>query len=791
MKTKNLMLVFGVMAALSACAEEPYLAENLSVWFRADLGVSTNVAGGVTSWANQGTLGSAANVAPAVDNSAAHVAYEADGIGGKPSILFDGTVNLETQSAIDTGVTADGGAWFVVFKTPCTIMDASTNMGVFGGDLSGVRFGIFFPAGTTETIRDYFFSSGNIDYNVYSNQTQIISMHGWKKNSNQKDAVSSRWNIITSNQSFTPAEFMLRIGKSLSWTKVFKGEIAEIRIYNRALTRRERCRIEFELCSRYGESWEGHGNIDSIALSWYEESAQVGRVTSTDEPDEELVSTVSSGGATLDILTPSAAEGAEGYFSNNGGDGVSRAWFVSAWSAIRGSSIKLTFDRSNVRIGANPSLYSKSSYGGTWNKLNIEPVETEDSVSFTIPSGWANGFYAVRGELDSHLAAWYRADMGISTNEAGAVTRWKNSGVYGGSGLDMTPTNDNSAAHIRYEASGMGTGPSISFDGSTHLIASDRTKFGMTANGGAWFVLFKTSASASERGNMVLFGGTAGSNNEKRHGVFFNNNAGSDQGKAAGYMFGEAGGLVAIEENKPQILSCMYWTEDSSPYKSFDSVVGVGGRYSATGTDMKIWDYTLGIGDGWNLGWTKKFVGDVAEVRIYNRPLTARERYGIEMEMCARFAVPFGSYDPVGVSWAANSAILGYQQNEGVPEEIVYSGTAGGATMSLSGTLSPSTCNWTYFSQNGEKGFDGMWYVYAPDTARALPMSFSVRCADFGGDSLPLSLYHSSSATGPWRRVKTCMRPVDGRCAFSFGANAWNTGFYRVENVSGLMLIFK
>ena len=94
MKTKNMMLAFGVLTALSACAEEPYLSENLSVWFRADLGVTTNEIGAVTAWANQGTKGAAVDVAPHADNSAGHVAYEASGIGGKPSLLFDGSVYL-------------------------------------------------------------------------------------------------------------------------------------------------------------------------------------------------------------------------------------------------------------------------------------------------------------------------------------------------------------------------------------------------------------------------------------------------------------------------------------------------------------------------------------------------------------------------------------------------------------------------------------------------------------------------------------------------------------------------
>ena len=100
---KQLMLVISAwataLASLSAAGEDPYLAENLTVWLRAEKGLTTNAVGGVTAWANQGMKGSAVDVVPHADNSAGHVAYEASGIGGKPSLLFDGSVYLKTAVA--------------------------------------------------------------------------------------------------------------------------------------------------------------------------------------------------------------------------------------------------------------------------------------------------------------------------------------------------------------------------------------------------------------------------------------------------------------------------------------------------------------------------------------------------------------------------------------------------------------------------------------------------------------------------------------------------------------------
>ena len=128
------------------------------------------------------------------------------------------------------------------------------------------------------------------------------------------------------NPSVSPAAAVFMVGNMIpSWMPTFKGEIAEIRVYDRALTDRERSRVQFELCARYGVHWAAHGDIDNNALAWCETSAQFGRVTGYGV-SEDLVSSVSSGGATFTLGTASAAEGARGYFANSGGNGLSRTW---------------------------------------------------------------------------------------------------------------------------------------------------------------------------------------------------------------------------------------------------------------------------------------------------------------------------------------------------------------------------------------------------------------------------------------------------------------------------------
>lgn len=781
MKTKNMMLALGVLTALSVRAEEPYLSENLSVWFRADLGVTTNEIGAVTAWKNQGTKGASVDVAPHADNTDGHVAYEASGIGGKPSLLFDGDVYLKTADATDLGMTANGGAWFVVFKTPCTRAERA-NMGIIGSE-PGQRFGAFFSNDGNENANCYFYGSiGAIG--VTSNSTQILSGMCWKEGTTTREYSMNLWSmsaVSTMNPSLGSAEFSVGMMGNISWIHTFRGEIAEIRIYNRPLTGRERSRIQFELCARYGVNWLAHGSIDGNALRWYEQSAQFGYLPNNGVP-EELISSASSGGATLTLGTPSAAENTYGYFTHNGGNGLSRVWYVSAFTATKtGSAATFTFDSTKVHVGANPSLYYKSSYGGAWTKKDATVSESDGNISFTLPAGeWANGFYAVLNDLDRSLAMWHRADMGLVTNAVGCVTAWSNHGTTGDA-LDMAlPADaDATAAHIAYTADGMGGRPSLSFDGVTYLKSVGSSSLGVTAAGGAWFVVCKITQPQGDRINRAIFGGNAG--NDKRLGLFF-----PGEGGVRGFFFENTPpGDVTVEVDKTQVFSLMQW-ENSNEGTRYLMRNDATGAFIPTASTPAALNLCIG---GHMLDWTRNFIGDIAEIRVYNRPLTKREHMAIQFELCARYGVSYSVIDDEGLGWNERGAQFGYCEGFGPAEEIAVSATSGGATVMFDETPSPTAWTYSYLANNGSNGFDRVWYLFRSAAAGALPMTFSVDPDVVGGAEL--KLYYSSSSGGPWVRVGTCDGAVDGQCSFPFAANALRSGFYRVEKRGGMLITFR
>ena len=784
---KRLLLTVGALTAMFAGAEEPYLAENLSVWLRADRGLATNAAGGVTAWANQGTKGAALDLSPSGDNSAGHVAYEASGIGGKPSLLFDGSVYLQTASAVDLGVTANGGAWFVVFKTPCPRAER-TNMGLMGSvPANGQRFGAFFLNDGTENYKSYVFSDVG-DRAVTSNAVQIAAAMCWKEGGVTRAYAMRQWEAGTVVQpSVAPGSAVFMVGNLIpSWMKTFKGEIAEIRIYDRALTDRERSRVQFELCARYGVHWAAHGDIDNDALAWCDRSEQFGRIAGYGA-SEDLVSSVSSGGAAFSLGTPSAAENARGYFSNSGGNGLSRTWYVATHTGTRNASdATFAFDRSEVRVGRNPSLYYRQHLTDLWTKVDAAASETEGGVSFTLPAGtWANGFYTAMGDLDSSLAMWHRADMGLATNAVGGVTSWANFGT-SGTVLDMTPQSDNSAAHAAYSADGMGGKPSVAFDGSVYLQSAGSSGMGVTANGGAWFVVYKTGLDAASRANKAIFGGANGnsrigaffpSSTESVRGFFWNNPSATDNYPD-----------VAVQTGVPQVLSMMSFKASgaSKCYVMRDSATGSASTAGATPASARVC-----IG-GNMLSWTPNFVGEIAEIRVYNRPLTGRERSEVQFELCSRYGVSWtghGGIDDEALGWCDNGSQFGYWEGDGLPEAVVTTATAGEATLALVGTPAASAYSRGYLAHNGGSGLDRIWFATAAAAAHALPITFT-----FDADALDassLALDYSASSVGPWSHIGKCEKDSSGKCAFQLAANAWQNGFYRVRKPKGFMIFVK
>jgi hypothetical protein len=175
----------------------------------------------------------------------------------EPSVAFDGSGRLVSTLTSDLNVDRNL-IWFVVFKPAGTLK----NNGLFGTSDSTTRFGGFFSADTT--LRCMAYNSNNANYQRHLTITQ----GAWQMADYQRVYSGSGYYLSASLNGFeadsthaatqsAPTLTNFKIGDDLNDSDGitdFIGEIAELRVYSRALMDVERVIVQNHLAARYGLS---------------------------------------------------------------------------------------------------------------------------------------------------------------------------------------------------------------------------------------------------------------------------------------------------------------------------------------------------------------------------------------------------------------------------------------------------------------------------------------------------------------------------------------------------------
>ncbi len=245
------------LGAAEVTQPEPGLTDGLTLWFRADTVVSgegaTNGAP-VAAWSNFGSLTEAADVAAAAEEN--RPVYRAEGFERasgvyEPVVRFnwDAALNAPTAENLhrlttgdqvtDCGI-AEDSTWFLVFKT----LAPNRDVGIFGGSDNTSRFGAFFVGSTDNRLR---FQNNMYAYQTYEytlpDQTVMVMdsrRFGPKSaaylSTRGQGAPGGDFALVESNV-FAAAAAQFRIGNQhfSSPSNNLIGDVAEIRVYNRAL----------------------------------------------------------------------------------------------------------------------------------------------------------------------------------------------------------------------------------------------------------------------------------------------------------------------------------------------------------------------------------------------------------------------------------------------------------------------------------------------------------------------------------------------------------------------------
>lgn len=429
-----------VAFCFSAGAQTLTVTNGLQLWLKADSGVTTNAAGNVTTWADQSGHN---NDAVQTDEAAAPI-LAANAITNKPAVRFDGNDDyLDVASSESVAIVGDIASFFVVK------FDDFTNFRSVWG-----KTAVNLPGPT-----DYYIVQGTGIPRLYRGagaQPNLASVDGsvviragnylvlgfqmagtTATHYLNGQAVGSGQITVEIGDSGTP----LKIGSRDDLFTKMKGDIAELVIYDRALTTAELASLTTYLQNKYG---------------------------------------IANAPPTVTITAP----------ANNASVTVPSVVTVSATAADTDGLI------SKVDFFANGALVGTAT--ATPYRVRVE-VQTPGTVTFSAVATdnkdgtgrSSNVVITATGTVSGSLTntngvqLWLRADAGITPDAGGAVSTWKDQSGMGNDALQ--PTADLAPILVDNAVNGK---PAVRFDGvDDYLDVASSPSVAITGDIASFFVV--------------------------------------------------------------------------------------------------------------------------------------------------------------------------------------------------------------------------------------------------------------------------------------------------------------
>lgn len=795
---KGLMMTLAVgTAAVVLGMPEP------AAWYRVDQGLTTVENGKVVKWANAGSLGATLDLAPAVEGGD-DIILSPDAFGKMPAVRFPGSNYLGTAAGVSTdfGITAQssGNAVFLVaWSVASNANSGGSRRGFYGlYDTEGTasrRFCAFYAANGANTVlrtHDYGASGANsyVDTspNAVGSGTVFLSRTLFLDGSARKVSVflSGRMDkeAVAGPSAYVPWASEFRLGHNgLSWGpgEYFDGYIAEFRIYNTALTAAERYQVECELAAKY--SLELKPDADTtLAAGAILACTNAATVLGTQPHGGAAAAAIATEGTSGNLTVAFGTAPASGvntllYVANNGEVGEECVYGLAGAAAARAVPLTLTFADAFGRR----NLFHRDDTTGEWRALDVEPCVEGASCAFTLPAGWENGQYAL-ARPTVKPAVWFRADRGVVTNANGKVTGWKNAGSLGIT-ADLTNSLDE-ASHITVGE--LGGQPALAINhslGLDFLVNDTPIELGVTtASGCAYFGVFKTEDVSVSSPFGIDFGGSP------RFG--FQTAKTWNPRVWYAQMFGNGSGRLPYEAGE-QLLGANGWRSNGDWWNIAASNFGDTLNYWANGETAKA-DLSkpgrLLVG-GFIQSWGAQMFGRIAEVRIYNRALTAQEYAGVELELAARYGMACA--DATGadtVGCMKDCVAFGRDAHRGAnPVVTVTNATCGALSIALGAMPSADVDSLVRVGRDAGDGAAAEWCIAAGSGARNLPVTLTFTGPGFRRSCNRLRRLDN---TGAWQTVGGEATLVEKGVSFTL-LSGWESGRYKIELIDGTVFVLR
>ena len=570
------------LSVSSSFGQPANLTNDVQLWLRADVGVTTNAAGGVSQWSDSSTFANNAVQA----NEAAAPSLILNALNGRPVLRFDGATDyMDVADSESLSGTGDISSFFVVkfddfatfravwgktavnYPAPTDIyaQPGSGFLSVFRGDGTPANVGVV-NSGQALRANAYLVLGFSVEGSTLT--------HYLNNQENGSGAITT--NTADGNTA-------LKIGTRSDFATRLKGDLAEVLIFNRALSSLDRSNVFNYLQTKY--------NLLNLAPS-------ISLATSPTGP-QVIPGTEIQLNATANDL-----------------DGtIARVDFFSSGTLI-GTATQPPYSM-RVRVdSAGPIQFTARATDDKAAIANSAPI------SMTAIPGSTSDLPITAG-----LQLWLKADAGVTVDGNGGVNQWLDQSGKANHALQIDP---NFAPILTNSA--ISSQPAIRFDGvNDFLEIADSDSISITNDITSFFVLrfadFATFRAvwAKTTGNLPNPTDIYVQPSNRRLRLYRGN--------------GVASSIQPSDATEPFIagnsMLAGFTIGGNAVNHYFNGLLNGSSTMTVTPTDG---NGSLRIGRRADTStWMK---GEIAEIVIYDRALPADERREVERYLAEKYSTP-------------------------------------------------------------------------------------------------------------------------------------------------------